>query len=117
MKFFGAIVFLLLWLGLADPSWGMASPWILQADGQYCLQMPTLRLRVDPLHGARITDFRLGFANLDGGWDGWGANVLLSANIEPMVQRFGSALKSSGVGRPMPRSIATPTVRSLRGTP
>ena len=83
MKFFGAIVFLLLWLGLADPSWGMASPWILQADGQYCLQMPTLRLRVDPLHGARITDFRLGFANLDGGWDGWGANVLLSANIEP----------------------------------
>lgn len=81
MKFLGAIVFLLLWLGLADPSWAMSSPWILQADGQYCLQMPTLRLRVDPLHGARITDFQLGSANLDG--DSWGVNVLLSATLEP----------------------------------
>jgi hypothetical protein len=80
MKFFGAIVSIFFWLGLADPSWGMPSAWILQADGQYCLQMPTLRLTVDPLHGARITDFRLGLANLDGGWSN---NVLLPANIEP----------------------------------
>ncbi|MEY2979771.1 MAG: DUF4380 domain-containing protein [Prochlorotrichaceae cyanobacterium] len=71
------------WLWLMLPiSDANAAGWELQPDGQYRLDGDTVRVTVDPLHGGRITDFRLWQDSL------WGDNILLPDTVEP--ETYGS---------------------------
>ena len=70
----------ILWCGLMSPlPWAHAAEWELQPDGQYHLAGSPVSVTVDPLHGGRITDFRLLQK---------GDNILLPATVEP--ETYGS---------------------------